>query len=823
MKKKFKLSISILLLVVGIFSFFTIKNKVTSATDNNNSVNLVLDSQNNDKIPAKFRKSSDLSNLKGNKNINLTGLDTLNISGSKQFSEQNLPIVISNINTQLPITVVDLRQESHGFINGLPVSWANKKNNANVGLTKAQVLEDENKKLKSIKLNSPISFYNHPNKTIIPTKVENEEQLVKHNLLSYIRVPVTDTKLPTDDMVDYFVDTIKSNHIDTWYHFHCKQGIGRTTTFMIMYDMMRNSEKVAADDIIQRQLLLAGFDEKHMKSFYNNERYNFLQNFYKYTKENSHKFDVKWSDWKKTLNTMNTRSNSFFPIASSNKSSSNYIKNTKVPSHLYVISQNAMNSSERTMIATLQGIVNPKCSHQIYTLNSSQPDYKIWLNNLKNNYGISYENISDPWKLLSIYKSYVKGYVLYSNKSSEDPSINNACSFASLNDSIAIDESIEKNVRAHSIKNVAGDCRNTDKNWAYNKLWNCGLNHSMVIQLSPKRDTALRDYAIMTRALIFYEDSIKDTSLRDKVFSSMNSNSTCLGWGPDEFINVSTSSKYGVSMVASDWSYNLTVLSAFPSVAISQKSISNIPNNKQAHYVTFIMSDGDNQQWNLGNNYNSPKWYGSNHRGNFNMGWSLSPSLYYLAPTVFNLYYKNASCGTNNDYFVVSPSGNGYIYPSKFNKNDLHDYVTTLNRYMGKVDEKYVAIIDDSSFYNTTLWDKFTKESNIDGLFYLDYHKHDNYNGKIIWSNNKPIISCRDLLWNNLENEDELVRNINKRIDSGEIGVDNPNSYTFVYVHAWSKNLDNIENAINKLRKNPNVEIVTPETFMELITKNIKH
>ncbi len=50
-----------------------------------------------------------------------------------------------------------------------------------------------------------------------------------------------------------------------------------------------------------------------------------------------------------------------------------------------------MTSSERTMIATLQGIVNNHCSDQIYTLNSSQPDYQIWLDDLKNNYGVSYK------------------------------------------------------------------------------------------------------------------------------------------------------------------------------------------------------------------------------------------------------------------------------------------------------------------------------------------------------------------------------------------------------------------------------------------------
>ncbi|MHB7979305.1 hypothetical protein CF067_11575 [Clostridium sporogenes] len=820
MKKIFKLNLSILLVLVGVLCFFSITNEPTSATDDNNTVNLVLDSRNNNEIPKKFRKSSDISNVEKNKNINLSGLNTLNISGSKQFSEQNLPLIISNIKTSLPITVVDLRQESHGFINGLPVSWANKKNDANIGLTKAEVLEDENNKLKSIKLNSPISFYNDPDKTIIPTKVENEEQLVKHNSLSYVRIPVTDTKLPTDDMVDYFVDVVNSNPKDTWYHFHCKQGIGRTTTFMIMYDMMKNAKEVSADDIIKRQLLLAGFDEKQMKSFYNDKRSTFLQSFYKYSKENGNDFKIKWSDWKKSLN---TRSNSSLSIASSNKGSSNYIKNSKIPTHLYVISQNIMTPSERTMIATLQGIVNNHCSHQIYTLNSSQPDYQIWLDDLKNNYGVSYKNISDPWELLDIYKSYVQGYVLYSNKSSKDPSINNACSLASLNNSIAVNESIENKVRAHSITNISGDCRNTDKNWAYNKLWNSGLNHSIVIQLSPEKETSLRDYAIMTKALIFYEDNINDTSLRDKVFSSMNANSICLGWGPDEFINVSTSSKHGVSIIAADWSYNLTVLSAFPSSPMTQKSSSNITNKKDVHYVTFIMSDGDNQQWNLGTNYGSPKWYGSPYRGNFNLGWSLSPSLYYLAPTVFSLYYKSASHGSTNDYFIVSPSGNGYMYPSKYDKNALGTYINTLDDYMKKVDEKYVAIIDDSSFYNNKLWHKFTVKPNIQGLFYLDYHKHDNYHGKIIWSNNKPIVSCRDLLWSNLESEDELVKNINERVSSGEVDIHDPNSYTFVYVHAWSKSLNNIENAVNKLRKNPKVEIVTPETFMQLINKNVNH
>ncbi len=515
--------------------------------------------------------------------------------------------------------------------------------------------------------------------------------------------------------------------------------------------------------------------------------------------------NIKWSDFKRAHST------------------NNYIKNPIIPTYLYVISQNIMTSSESTMIATLQGLVNSHSSLQIYTLNSSQPDYQIWLNDLKNNYGVSYENVLNPWHLLDIFKDYIHGYVLYNNKSLKDPSINNACSLAALKDCIAVDESIQNKVRLYGITNIKGDCRNTDEKWAYDNLWNSGLNHSTVIQLSPDKSSALRDYGIMTKSLIFYEDKINDTSLRDKIFSSMEKDSTCLGWGPDEFINVSTASKYGISIVAADWSYNLTVLSSFPSLLMTQKTLVNIPSSENVHTVTFIMSNGDNQQWDLGTNYGSHKWYGSPYKGKFNLGWSISPSLYYLAPTVFNLYYESAAHGCTNDYFIVPPSGNGYMYPSKFDKNSIGEYINRLNNYMKKANQKYIAIIDDSSFYNNNLWNKFTIEPNIHGLFYLDYHKHDNYDGEIIWSNNKPIVSCRDLLWDTLESEDELVQIINKRIDSGQVDIYNSNSYTFVYVHAWSKSLSNIEKVVNKLKENPKVSIVTPETFMELIKKNVKH
>ena len=76
-------------LLLSIFTSFFISNTlVVSAKDND--VHLVLDTKNINNLPNNFRTTSDLERLKNLSNINMKGLDTLNISGSQQFSPNNL-------------------------------------------------------------------------------------------------------------------------------------------------------------------------------------------------------------------------------------------------------------------------------------------------------------------------------------------------------------------------------------------------------------------------------------------------------------------------------------------------------------------------------------------------------------------------------------------------------------------------------------------------------------------------------------------------------------------------------------------------------------
>jgi len=81
------------------------------------------------------------------------------------------------------------------------------------------------------------------------------------------------------------------------------------------------------------------------------------------------------------------------------------------------------------------------------------------------------------------------------------------------------------------------------------------------------------------------------------------------------------------------------------------------------HCVAFLVTDGDNLQWALGD---FPDYFNHPARGSFSMGWALPPSLADLAPSALQWFYANASNGLAKDFFVAGPSALGYMYPSRY-------------------------------------------------------------------------------------------------------------------------------------------------------------
>ncbi len=258
---------------------------------------LVLDARNVEKLPKKFRVDTNLHTI-----------------GSAQFSERGLLMGLERVRSH-KVTIVDLRQESHGYLNGNAISWYGKHDAANAGSTSEQIHERETKLLASLEKNKFVTVYNIIKKsedgTIISAKpqdfavhtVSSEEEIAVKHHLKYKRIYVQDFHSPHPKAVDQFIKLVRDLPQERWLYFHCRGGSGRTTSFMAMYAMMRTAKSVSFEEIMAHQKELGGKDltklpkEDSYKYEAAVERLNFLKKFYEYAKSGDD--TVLWSEWLK--------------------------------------------------------------------------------------------------------------------------------------------------------------------------------------------------------------------------------------------------------------------------------------------------------------------------------------------------------------------------------------------------------------------------------------------------------------------------------------------------------------------------------------------
>ena len=267
---------------------------------------LILDAKNIDNLPRGFRSSANLLPA----DLNKTGFVELRMSGSGQFSALELAKMLSKLPTT-KITIVDLRQESHGFADGYAISWYSQYNGNNLGKTPTQVELDQNTRLtvlskqRRIIVNSLAKKLLSPNiitfipKIMLIRKVTSEIDLLKSFLpnwqLEYKRFYITDHYAPSVRDLNNLVKFIKSLPQNSWVHFHCRAGKGRTTAFMVSYDIIRNAKHVSLAQILKRQAI-GGKDLRIMppkdshKYLQAQIRLKIIRKFYQYCKNNNDNF-----------------------------------------------------------------------------------------------------------------------------------------------------------------------------------------------------------------------------------------------------------------------------------------------------------------------------------------------------------------------------------------------------------------------------------------------------------------------------------------------------------------------------------------------------
>lgn len=238
----------------------------------------ILDTRSKNSLPNRFRDIKDL-----------------NISGSAQFVPSQLDDIKKAVGTD-NITIVDLRQESHGFVDDTAISFYSLFKLINSGLSSKETLKSEKKDLSSIAKEESLNLYSKSGefkKTIEVKNVLSEGKAVKNANLNYVRFAVRDAKIPTPSTVDDFIEFIVNLDSNEHLHFHCHQGQGRTTTFMVLYQMMKNKNKIPLEDILKEQVTNGGIVLTDNKS-----RAKFLEYFYNYTLENmDSNYKTSYSSW----------------------------------------------------------------------------------------------------------------------------------------------------------------------------------------------------------------------------------------------------------------------------------------------------------------------------------------------------------------------------------------------------------------------------------------------------------------------------------------------------------------------------------------------
>ncbi len=210
---------------------------------------------------------------------------------------------------------IDLRQESHGYLNGEAITLAEKHDWINRGKSNAKALADEANWLHELSsqafIPDVLSAKNFKEgqlgagSSILVKSVQSEEEVASAARLDYVRLMVTDHLAPNDFTADQFVALVDVQDNHTWFHIHCRGGDGRTTTFLAMYDMLKNANRVSFADILQRQAAVSPFydlfqvqhSDPELTRYYK-ARLIFLQQFYRYSQAKLHGYRGTWSKWR---------------------------------------------------------------------------------------------------------------------------------------------------------------------------------------------------------------------------------------------------------------------------------------------------------------------------------------------------------------------------------------------------------------------------------------------------------------------------------------------------------------------------------------------
>lgn len=237
---------------------------------------------------------------------NVRFLHEENMSGSAQYSDDQFHVLASQLHElSEDVWIVDCRQESHGLINGIAVSWCGEDNAANAGKSAEEVMQEEEglSKLIGKKIKAYTAENDEPKEGIDLTVEtwKTEASLAEEEGFLYKRLACPDHCWPPAEVIDDFIAFAKDLDDDAWLHFHCQAGSGRTGAFMTVYEMMQKPD-ASVEEILAHQADTGSGNllerAKPEKSYDQKIRCVMARAAYLYIQENRDAgWKTTWSEW----------------------------------------------------------------------------------------------------------------------------------------------------------------------------------------------------------------------------------------------------------------------------------------------------------------------------------------------------------------------------------------------------------------------------------------------------------------------------------------------------------------------------------------------
>jgi hypothetical protein len=439
--------------------------------------------------------------------------------------------------------------------------------------------------------------------------------------------------------------------------------------------------------------------------------------------------------------------------------------------------------------------VNENISDEMVWIETAIPQYAEWYAACIRRLRAQETGTKSAWELAEKYRQQgiIEGFVLYSRNTG---SVNTATVYAGLKRGILVEESLMDEALSRGFALLL-DARQTDLQTCFAEE-SVRLNRRLMVVVSPSAHNN-RDMAIAHQSMVYYGVDAFYLSLLEW----MQPISPIVGWNTGgESEHVEPPSRYGHFNTASDFSVNLTLLSAGAREAALPKIQTVDPKqidfSEDGNFHAFVMSDGDNMQWTM-NAFFSAEYYGNACAGVIPTGWTSCPAnTAMMCPDVWAKIVDRQATASS-----IAEFSGGYQYLDLFADlrperwDIVREYARKTNVHMKRSGVKVVhfmtrgGVLSDNAKRAYRIYAEEIED--LTGIIAIQYNPYHGGGGAIEWVQNRagvniPVVTARYSMWGKLAapgfgRPDRVAEMVNA---DATATTESPAMYWTV-VHAWSR------------------------------------